>query len=236
MTLNATVVRAVMRQLQELETSPVDGVTLRATDDIASIEADLRGPEDTPFASGSFHVSLVLGEQYPEAPPRGYFRTKIFHPNVSVDKGEICVNTLKKDWSPTLGLRHVLTVIRCLLIEPNAESALNEEAGRLLLEDYQSFERKARMWTNVHAVSAAGAAATATSLTATAAAAAVAATATSSSAAGAAALRTVEGNAMNASAVAGTAGAGAATSSVVNATAMADKKAAEKKKAALKRL
>ena len=25
--------------------------------------------------------------------------TKIFHPNVS-EKGEICVNTLKKDWNP----------------------------------------------------------------------------------------------------------------------------------------
>ena len=28
----------------------------------------------------------------------GFFITKIFHPNVS-DKGEICVNTLKKDWN-----------------------------------------------------------------------------------------------------------------------------------------
>lgn len=27
------------------------------------------------------------------------------------------------------GLRHVLTVIRCLLIEPNPDSALNDEAG-----------------------------------------------------------------------------------------------------------
>ena len=28
-------------------------------------------------------------------------------------------------------------VVRCLLIEPNPESALNEEAGRLFMEDYQ---------------------------------------------------------------------------------------------------
>lgn len=38
--------------------------------------------------------------------------TKIFHPNVA-SNGEICVNTLKKDWNPSLGLRHVLSV-RCL--------------------------------------------------------------------------------------------------------------------------
>lgn len=39
----------------------------------------------------------------------GYFLTKIFHPNIATN-GEICVNTLKKDWNPTLGLRHVLLV------------------------------------------------------------------------------------------------------------------------------
>ena len=58
---------------------------------------------------------------HPLARPPGYFSTKIFHPNVSAS-GEICVNVLKRDWKPDLGLRHVLTVIRCLLIEPNAES------------------------------------------------------------------------------------------------------------------
>ena len=60
----------------------------------------------------------------PAPPPpgrAGYFLTKIFHPNVSAS-GEICVNVLKRDWAPDLGLRHVLSVIRCLLIEPNAES------------------------------------------------------------------------------------------------------------------
>lgn len=56
-----------------------------------------------------------------QLPLPGYFITKIFHPNVSAS-GEICVNVLKRDWRPDLGLRHVLTVIRCLLIEPNAES------------------------------------------------------------------------------------------------------------------
>ena len=39
----------------------------------------------------------------------GYFLTRIFHPNIA-SNGEICVNTLKKDWNPSLGLRHVLTV------------------------------------------------------------------------------------------------------------------------------
>ena len=80
----------------------------------------------------------------------GYFLTNIFHPNVS-KAGEICVNTLKRDWSPTMGLRHILVVVRCLLIEPNPESALNEEAGKLLLEDYQEYFSRAQLMTSIHA-------------------------------------------------------------------------------------
>jgi ubiquitin-conjugating enzyme E2 S len=77
--------------------------------------------------------------------------TTIFHPNIRQPSGEICVNTLKKDWQSTHGLRHVLMVIRCLLIEPFPESALNEEAARLMLEDYEEYFRRAKMFTGIHA-------------------------------------------------------------------------------------
>lgn len=55
--------------------------------------------------------------------------------------GAICVNTLKKDWKPDMGIEHVLTVVKCLLIHPNPASALNEEAGKLLLEQYDDFAK-----------------------------------------------------------------------------------------------
>ena len=47
------------------------------------------------------------------------------------------MNTLKKDWKESLGIRHILLTVKCLLIVPNPESALNEEAGRMLLEQYE---------------------------------------------------------------------------------------------------
>lgn len=65
--------------------------------------------EGTPFAGGVFRMRLVLGKDFPAVPPKGYFLTKIFHPNVG-HKGEICVNVLKRDWKAELGLRHVLLV------------------------------------------------------------------------------------------------------------------------------
>lgn len=119
-------------------------------DNVADVQAEYDGPAGTPYQNGSFRMKLVLSSDFPAVPPKGYFLTRIFHPNVSTS-GEICVNVLKRDWRPDLGLRHVLTVIRCLLIEPNAESALNEEAGKLLLESFDDFAKKARLLTDIHA-------------------------------------------------------------------------------------
>ena len=59
------------------------------------MQAELDGPQGTPYENGLFRIRLTLGADYPTAPPKGHFTTKIFHPNVS-PAGEICVNVLKK--------------------------------------------------------------------------------------------------------------------------------------------
>jgi ubiquitin-conjugating enzyme E2 S len=41
--------------------------------------------------------------------------------------------------------------IKCLLIVPNPESALNEEAGKMLLEHYEDYCNRAKMMTEIHA-------------------------------------------------------------------------------------
>lgn len=66
----------------------------------------------TPYINGLFKVKLTLGKDFPQSPPKAYFLTKIFHPNVAAN-GEICVNTLKKDWKPELGIKHILLVSFC---------------------------------------------------------------------------------------------------------------------------
>ena len=47
--------------------------------------------------------------------PIGFFLTKIFHPNVA-SNGAICVNTLKRDWKPDHGIRHILLVSGAIII------------------------------------------------------------------------------------------------------------------------
>jgi len=151
--MNPSVLKKVSKELADLSQNPPAGIRVYINEqNLADIQAEIDGPEGSPYEGGSFRMKLMLTAEYPQAPPKGYFITKCFHPNVSAS-GEICVNVLKKDWNPEMGLRHVLVVVKCLLVDPNPESALNEEAGRLLLEDYEEFARHARLMTSIHAQS-----------------------------------------------------------------------------------
>lgn len=143
--------RRLSKEVGKLVSTPPEDIKIHVNEeDITDIQATITGPEGTPYAGGEFRLKIVLGESFPSNPPKGFFVTKIFHPNVAKN-GAICVNTLKKDWKATYGIEHVLTVIKCLLIHPNPASALNEEAGKLLLEQYEDFARRAKMMTEIHA-------------------------------------------------------------------------------------
>lgn len=59
---------------------------------------------------------------------------------------------LIKFWNVIKHFKSNTQTIKCLLIHPNPESALNEEAGRLLLEHYDDYEAHARLMTEIHAL------------------------------------------------------------------------------------
>ncbi|KAF7373231.1 Ubiquitin-conjugating enzyme E2 S-B [Mycena sanguinolenta] len=151
MSLPPTVMRRLMREITQLKNSPPEGIRVQTSEDnMLDLTGIIEGPEGTPYAGGYFKVRFTFTEEFPAAPPKCWFATKIFHPNVS-NAGEICVNTLKKDWKATYGVEHILVTVKCLLIYPNPESALDEEAGKLLLEDYGSYCSRAKLITSVHA-------------------------------------------------------------------------------------
>ena len=120
------------------------------TTNLEQVLCELQGPTETPYDGRFFVLKLVFTGEFPAAPPRGYFVTKLYHPNVDPQTGAICVNTLKKDWTAETTLGHVLAVIRCLLIVPFPESSLNDEAGKLFMESYQEYAKRAKLMAQVH--------------------------------------------------------------------------------------
>ena len=113
-------------------------------------QAEMEGPTGTPYEGKFFLLKLVFSQDFPASPPRGFFLTKLYHPNIDPASGAICVNTLKKDWTAETTISHVLAVIRCLMIVPFPESSLNDEAGKLFMESYDEFSKRARLMADVH--------------------------------------------------------------------------------------
>ncbi|KAG7346560.1 ubiquitin-conjugating enzyme [Nitzschia inconspicua] len=146
----------VTKEVRELIKNPPEGIRLVVDHEtglpssLGEIVAEVEGPQGTPYEGKFFRLKLVLGMEFPMSPPRGFFLTKIYHPNVDMTTGAICVNTLKKDWTPDTSFSHVLSVIRCLLIFPFPESSLNDEAGKLFMESYDEYSKRAHLMADVH--------------------------------------------------------------------------------------
>lgn len=88
----------------------------------------IMGPEGSPYESGVFELNINLSN-YPLQPPKIYFLTKIFHPNIHFQTGEICLEVFKESWSPYWTLESIFRAICYLLTAPNPDSPLNCDAG-----------------------------------------------------------------------------------------------------------
>jgi ubiquitin-protein ligase len=72
-----------MRILKEISTLQTDGFDpVLRNDSLNSILVKLEGPVDSPFSNGIFDILIELPSDYPSAPPKMTFKTRICHPNI----------------------------------------------------------------------------------------------------------------------------------------------------------
>jgi hypothetical protein len=102
------------------------------------------------FTDGIFKLELFLPNDYPMAPPKVRFLTKIYHPNI--DKlGRICLDVLKDKWSPALQIRTVLLSIQALLSAPNPDDPLANDVAEHWKKNEPEAIATAKEWTRKHA-------------------------------------------------------------------------------------
>jgi len=137
-----------MKEIRELKKEKDNSFQLYPDEkNLHNWDGDIRGPVGTPFQDGLFKVNCEISSSYPVSPPIIKFKTKIFHPNIHPNTGEICLDILKNQWTPAWTLLYVFKAILVLLSSPEPNSPLNCDAGNLLrIKDHRGFSSLAHMY------------------------------------------------------------------------------------------
>lgn len=145
-------IRFPSQETQRLIAEPVAGISATPYEDnLRYFAVAIEGPPDSPYEKGIFQLELFLPADYPMAPPKVRFLTKIYHPNV--DKlGRICLDILKDKWSPALQIRTVLLSIQALLSAPNPDDPLDNNVAEVWKKDEAEAIRRAREFTESFAM------------------------------------------------------------------------------------
>lgn len=137
----------ILQETERLVSDPVPGITALPHDDnMRYFSVSINGPEQSPYEGGVFKLELFLPEGYPMAAPKVRFLTKIYHPNID-RLGRICLDTLKKNWTPALQIRTLLLSIQSLLTSPNPDDPLDNEVAEKWKKDEANAIETAKEWT-----------------------------------------------------------------------------------------
>lgn len=144
--------RAPFQERSKLEMTPLDCVkSIEIVDeDLFKWDVAIKGPPDSPYAGGTFTIRFEFPAEYPFKQPRILFKTKVYHPSVLRETGEICQAVLGT-WGPTLNVEHCLLTVYSLLQDPQADHPLDDEIAEQLTKKPKEFEKMAKKYTKDYA-------------------------------------------------------------------------------------
>eukprot|EP00931_Biecheleriopsis_adriatica_P110029 TRINITY_DN84318_c0_g1_i1.p1 TRINITY_DN84318_c0_g1~~TRINITY_DN84318_c0_g1_i1.p1 ORF type:complete len:154 (-),score=9.90 TRINITY_DN84318_c0_g1_i1:210-671(-) len=142
----------IKKELLDLSTEPPLPLhcVSPAGEDMFNWSAEIVGPPDSAYAGGVFLLTIQFPQNYPFKPPKVLFNTKIYHCNVNSD-GDIQLDILTHEWSPTLTIADILLSVYSLLEEPNLKCPLIPEIAQVYCRDRSRYNFVANEWVKKYA-------------------------------------------------------------------------------------
>mmetsp|Transcript_47543 Transcript_47543/g.115834 ORF Transcript_47543/g.115834 Transcript_47543/m.115834 type:complete len:196 (+) Transcript_47543:130-717(+) len=144
----------LMKELKEVgrddKTSGVKAVP-KTEGNLRELKGTIQGPVGTCYEGGVFQIDISIPKDYPFAPPKMKFTTKIWHPNISSQTGAICLDILKDQWSPALTIKTALLSLQALMCSPEPGDPQDAEVAKMYIGDRKKFESTAKFWTDSYA-------------------------------------------------------------------------------------
>lgn len=146
-------IKRITREVEELVKNPPENCSAgpENKDDIFRWTATIIGPADSPFAGGIYKLKIFFSTEYPFKPPQVTFETKVYHPNIN-NAGGICLDILKKAWSPALTVQKILLSICSLLTDPNPDDPLVPEIASQYKFNRAEYIATAQEWNRRYAM------------------------------------------------------------------------------------
>jgi len=125
-------------------------MTIEPTDNLFLWNASIPGQEGSPYEGGLFRLEIHLPPDYPFSAPKIHFVTRIYHMNIS-DRGAVCIDILKNQWSPALSIFKVVLSLSSLLMDPNPQDPLVPSIATEYVRNRKQHDNTARHWTELYA-------------------------------------------------------------------------------------
>ena len=143
--------KRLMKEYNDLTANPPEGIVVTSDNPGMHWDVLMSGPKETPYEGGTFMVKIEFPDNYPFKPPKAKFVTKIYHPSIKQDSGDICQDIYEKDWVPTKTMKSVIDILKTMLVAPDAETPLEVEIGNEFSKDRPKFNQKAAEFTKKYA-------------------------------------------------------------------------------------
>ncbi|KAI6044516.1 ubiquitin-conjugating enzyme/RWD-like protein [Pisolithus marmoratus] len=143
--------KRIHREIADVQKEDLGAITLLPTpESLYRWKGTIPGPQGSPYEGGVFNIDIQLNPDYPFSAPKVTFATRIYHMNIS-DKGGICIDILKQNWSPALSLFKVMLSLSSLLTDPNPHDPLVPSIATEYMRNRQQHDRTAKRWTELYA-------------------------------------------------------------------------------------
>ena len=148
----STLVKRIEKELEyNKENQDQDNIYIKPIqNEYKNLIASIKGPDDSPYKDRYFYLSISIPIKYPFDPPNIKFITKICHPNIN-SNGQICLDILKKNWTPVLTIHKILLSIGVLLSKPNPDSPLSPDIAYLFKYKFNKYYSKVLEFSKMYA-------------------------------------------------------------------------------------
>ena len=148
---NTDITKRILQELSYYQSHPHPGFEVfPCQTNIDFWRIIMTGPDETPYAGGTFELFIEFKEDYPAKPPNIRFITPIYHCNIN-SAGRICHTILDRFYAPGVRIGEIFNHVYGLLIDAEPDDPLDSVKATELRCDRALYLQKACDHAEIHA-------------------------------------------------------------------------------------